>query len=169
MKTSNSQAVSQKLAGNVEMARLSVATAERLWKAAKLQAREAKRRRKEVKLIASRARKDAKQAKADLAEAKKALTKAEAKLAKSGVRVATRKPAKARAELGAKLAVAAPKKKAAPDRKGRSRPSAPYPAPGAASQVKPASLQESESSPVPDQTGPATLASTTTEPPTTNP
>jgi hypothetical protein len=119
MKTSNSKAVLQKLAGNVQMARRRVATAQSRWRTAKKQARAARRRRKAVKLLARRARKQAKQAKAILAEARKALAKAEAKLAKSGVRAVTMKPAKTKARPVAKRAVTAPKKKVATVRRRR--------------------------------------------------
>lgn len=153
MKTSKSKTDSQKLAGIVQMTRLRVATAENRWKAARERARVAKRRRKEVKLIARRARKQAKQAKADLAEARKALAKAEAKLARAGARLAARKPASARRRPVAKRLVAATKKKAAPARKRQPVPSAPSLAAGSAVQVTPASLQESDSSPVPAQAG----------------
>jgi hypothetical protein len=153
MKSSISKTAQQTLAGIVQMARLRVATAENRWKAAKERARVAKRRRKEVKLIARRARKQAKQAKADLAEARNVLAKAEAKLARSAARSAARKPASAGERPVARRAVAAPTKKAAPTRKGQPAPSAPSRAPGSAVQVTPASLQESDSLPVPDQAG----------------
>lgn len=114
MKTKNAKTDTQKLAGVVQTARLQVETAESKWQAAKQQARAAKRRRKEVKLIAFRARQQAKEAKADLARTRKVLAEAEAKLAKSGIRLPTRKPAKAKARPAARRAVAAPKMKTTP-------------------------------------------------------
>ena len=137
------------------MARLRVATAGNRWKAAKEHARLAKRRRKEVKLIARRARKQAKQAKADLVAARKALAEAEAKFAQSGIRVAARKPIKAKSRPVSKPTAAVPRKKAAPARQARSRRAGPSPAPGSAVQVLPASLQESDSFLRPAQAGSA--------------
>jgi len=114
MKTPDSKTDSQQLAGNVQTARLRVATAENRWKAAKEQARVAKRRRKEARLIARRTRKQAKQAKADLAEAREALAEAEAKLARSGTRTAAAKTKK----------TPAAKATAAPRRQKAARPAA---------------------------------------------
>jgi hypothetical protein len=155
MKTSKSRTDSQDLTGNVQMARRGVATAESRWKAAK-------RKRKEVKLLARRAKKEAKRAKANLVEATSVLAEAEARLAKSGLRLTDLQPARAKIKPVVKVGVTAPKKKAAPARKRRTAPS---PAPESAVQIIPASFQED----VPPQTDPATVASETTEPPTTNP
>lgn len=106
METSDSKTDSQKLADNVRIARRQVATAENRWKAATKQARLAKRQRKQAKLRVRRTKKQAKQAKAKLAEQRKVLARAEAKLGKSGVPVATRKPARTKARPRAKGMVA---------------------------------------------------------------
>lgn len=119
---------SSKSSGEIELLRMRVASAESLLEETREQANRAKRRRKLAKLLAKRARKGAKQAKANLAKARKTLAVAEAKLADSGVRVAIRKPARAKTRSVAKGVVAAPRKKAVSARKGRPRPAAPSPA-----------------------------------------
>jgi len=162
MKTPDSKTDSQQLAGNVQTARLRVATAENRWKAAKEQARVAKRRRKEARLIARRARKQAKQAKADLAEAREALAEAEAKLAQSGTRTAaatTKKTPAAKATVAPRrqkaarsAAPASPKPVTPPKRIGS--PTKPV------SGVRPRARKGKQSVVVPrDSEKPATIAS----------
>ena len=99
---------SSKSSGQLELLRTRVAAAESLLKVAREQADRAKRRRKLAKLLAKRARKGAKQAKADLARVRKTLAEAEAKLANSVVRLAIRKPVRARTRSVAEGVIAAP-------------------------------------------------------------
>ena len=89
MKTAITKTESQKLASNLEMARLRVETAESRREETKEQARVARRKRKEMKVIARRAKQEAKKAKAELGEAREALAQAEAEIAKSAAGVAT--------------------------------------------------------------------------------
>jgi septal ring factor EnvC (AmiA/AmiB activator) len=70
-----------KLTGEIQLARIRLARAESQLKTAKEQARLAKRRRKEAKEAARRAKKQARLAKHELAEAKLVLGEAEKKLA----------------------------------------------------------------------------------------
>lgn len=151
MKTSNHKDDSQKLAGTVQLARLRLATAENLWKTAKVEARMAKRRRKEAKLMARRAKNQARLAKEDLAEARKALAEAEAKFAKPGARVAAKKRAQAKPRPAVNVVTTATKKKATPAGKSQTVLSVPALAPESAAQVALASLTESAPSLVPAQ------------------
>jgi hypothetical protein len=86
MKKCKSETDLRKGAGIVQLARLRVEAAEKVWEAAKERARVARRRRKEAKQAARRAKKQVKLAKREVAEAKKVLADAEAKLARTGKR-----------------------------------------------------------------------------------
>ena len=84
----------QRLASEVQLWRIRVATGESKLKVLREEARQAKRRRKEAKRIAQRARKQFKRSKADLVELRQALAEAEVKLFKAGGRALARRMAK---------------------------------------------------------------------------
>jgi len=119
MKKSKDTTAPQKLAGQVQLARIGLARAENVQTSSQEQWRIAKRRRKEAKQAARRARKQFKLAKANVADATQALTKAEAKLLEAKPRVAgARKPVR-----GAAKKTLAAKAQAKPGTKGaRPRP-----------------------------------------------
>ncbi len=87
----------KKLAGEVQMFRIRIATAESKLKVLREQARQAKRRRKQAKLLAQRARKQYKGFKAGVNELQQALAEAEARLFQAGGYALARKMAKAKA------------------------------------------------------------------------
>jgi hypothetical protein len=110
MNTASSRTASQQIAGEIQLARLRLAKAERQLRSAKQQARLARRRRKEAKLAARRAKKQARLAKQEFAEAEQALAEAEAKLIRSRKSTARIKGRKAEA----RKAIVARKKAARP-------------------------------------------------------
>ena len=95
MKAPQQNSTSQKLTGEIQLARIRLAKAENQLKSAKQQARMARRRRKEAKQAARRAKKQTKLAKQELAEAKLALAEAEEKLLLSRKHAARTKTKKA--------------------------------------------------------------------------
>jgi hypothetical protein len=129
---------SQRLASEIQLARIRLAKAESSLDSAREQSRVAKRRRKEAKQAARRARKQVKEAKADLREAKQVLLAAEEKLALARQRAALARR-RAKATEAAKATVAGPgqRKKAAPPRRSRLVVSAVTPAPGRAKKRQP--------------------------------
>jgi len=83
MKATARVSASERLRGEVRLARLQLARAESQLSSAKEQARIARRRRKEAKQAARRAKKQARVAKREVAEVKLALAEAESKLAQA--------------------------------------------------------------------------------------
>jgi len=94
MKALDSKTLSQRLAGNIQLARVRLAKAESQLLTAKEQARRARRRRKQAKLAARRAKKRARLARREVTEAKLALAQAEARLASFNQRPLKTKPRK---------------------------------------------------------------------------
>jgi hypothetical protein len=81
-----------KVAFQVQMARVQLAKAETRLEAAKERSRAAKRRRKAAKEAARQARKEVKKAKADVAVCKDALVTSEASLATAGAQLTRKEP-----------------------------------------------------------------------------
>lgn len=88
MRNVKSATRSQKLAGEVQMARIRLARAESEFKSSEEEWRRARRRRKEAKRAARRAKKHFKLAKAGFAEARQFLADTRARLLKAGERAA---------------------------------------------------------------------------------
>jgi hypothetical protein len=118
---------SQKLAGDVQLARIRLARAESELKSSEEHLRVARRRRKEAKQAARRAKRNFKLARTNVSDATQFLAEARSRLLKAGERAAeTRQPARpstrrrARKKLIAK-ATTRPAKKAAQSRPVRRR------------------------------------------------